>query len=160
MARGKLRQRPNAGVALEGNGEFHPAVSRLKDDLRTGLYPVDSRLMHNICIMIWAPCSVTCAQSCRRTPGVDEAQVGRSGPCGYNARMSTDYNQPGASWGTETAAAYATGQTVEAQWCVDRNGDHGVMFAYRVYRDQALVDKFLDPGGYPDCGARDQACYI
>ncbi|OTA54677.1 carbohydrate-binding module family 20 protein [Hypoxylon sp. EC38] len=82
-------------------------------------------------------------------PDVDEAQVGRSGPCGYNARVSTDYNQPGASWGTDTVATYSPGQTVEVQWCVDHNGDHGGMFTYRICQDQSIVDKFLDPSYLP-----------
>ncbi|KAI1407789.1 carbohydrate-binding module family 20 protein [Hypoxylon sp. FL1857] len=82
-------------------------------------------------------------------PDVDEAQVGRSGPCGYNARVSTDYNQPGASWGTDTVATYSPGQTVEVQWCVDHNGDHGGMFSYRICQDQSIVDKFLDPSYLP-----------
>ncbi|KAI0838266.1 carbohydrate-binding module family 20 protein [Hypoxylon sp. FL0890] len=82
-------------------------------------------------------------------PDMDEAQVGRSGPCGYNARVSTDYNQPGDGWGTDTVATYSPGQTVEVQWCVDHNGDHGGMFSYRICQNQTLVDKFLDPSYLP-----------
>ncbi|KAI1212689.1 carbohydrate-binding module family 20 protein [Annulohypoxylon truncatum] len=82
-------------------------------------------------------------------PDLDEAQVGRSGPCGYNARVSVDYNQPGASWGNSTVATYAPGDIVEVQWCVDHNGDHGGMFTYRICQNQTLVDKFLDPSYLP-----------
>lgn len=38
---------------------------------------------------------------------------------------------------------------MDVQWCVDHNGDHGGMFAYRICQDQALVDKFLDPNYLP-----------
>ncbi|KAI0379111.1 carbohydrate-binding module family 20 protein [Hypomontagnella monticulosa] len=82
-------------------------------------------------------------------PTLDEAKVGRSGPCGYNARVSVDYNQPGAGWGTETVATYSPGQVVTVEWCVDHNGDHGGMFAYRICEDQELVNKFLDPNYLP-----------
>jgi len=44
---------------------------------------------------------------------------------------------------------YTAGQTVEVQWCVDHNGDHGGMFAYRICQDQELVNKFLTPGYIP-----------
>ena len=60
-----------------------------------------------------------------------------------------DYNQPGASWGKETVATYKAGEVVEVEWCVDHNGDHGGMFAYRICQDQAIVDKFLDPDYLP-----------
>ncbi|KAI1648217.1 carbohydrate-binding module family 20 protein [Daldinia loculata] len=82
-------------------------------------------------------------------PDVDEAKVGRSGPCGYNARVSFDYNQPSADWGNEIVATYSPGQIVDVEWCVDHNGDHGGMFAYRICQDQAIVDKFLDPDYLP-----------
>ncbi|KAF2788540.1 carbohydrate-binding module family 20 protein [Melanomma pulvis-pyrius CBS 109.77] len=82
-------------------------------------------------------------------PTLDSAQVGRSGPCGYNARVSVDYNQPGASWGTNTVATYKPGDTIDVQWCVDNNGDHGGMFTYRICQDQAIVDKLLTPGYLP-----------
>ncbi|KAI1248191.1 hypothetical protein MGN70_010440 [Eutypa lata] len=82
-------------------------------------------------------------------PDLDAAEVGRNGPCGYNARVSVDYNQPGASWGTDTVATYAAGDVIEVQWCIDNNGDHGGMFAYRICQDQELVDKFLDPDYLP-----------
>ncbi|RYO91964.1 hypothetical protein DL766_002317 [Monosporascus sp. MC13-8B] len=82
-------------------------------------------------------------------PDLDAAAVGRNGPCGYNARVSVDYNQPGASWGHEPVVAYTAGQVVEVQWCVDHNGDHGGMFAYRICQNQELVDKFLDPEYLP-----------
>ena len=82
-------------------------------------------------------------------PDLDSAQVGRSGPCGYNARVSVDYNQPGSGWGSEPVITYAGGDTVDVQWCLDANGDHGGMFAYRICQDQALVDKLLTPGYLP-----------
>ncbi|KAF9693304.1 hypothetical protein EKO04_008827 [Ascochyta lentis] len=82
-------------------------------------------------------------------PDVDAAQVGRSGPCGYNARVSVDYNQPGPRWGSTPVITYKGGDVVDVQWCVDNNGDHGGMFSYRICQDQALVDKFLTPGYLP-----------
>ncbi|KAF2818849.1 hypothetical protein CC86DRAFT_450319 [Ophiobolus disseminans] len=82
-------------------------------------------------------------------PDLDSAAVGRSGPCGYNARVSVDYNQPGPRWGSQPVITYTGGETVDVQWCVDNNGDHGGMFAYRICQDQALVDKFLTPGYLP-----------
>ncbi|KAK4031977.1 Glucoamylase [Parachaetomium inaequale] len=82
-------------------------------------------------------------------PDLEAAPVGRSGPCGYNARVSIDYNQPGSNWGKSPVATYTPGQVVDVQWCVDHNGDHGGMFSYRICQDQALVDKFLTPGYLP-----------
>ncbi|CAO2653597.1 Nn.00g030080.m01.CDS01 [Neocucurbitaria sp. VM-36] len=82
-------------------------------------------------------------------PDLDSAQVGRSGPCGYNARVSVDYNQPGPRWGSQPVITYTGGSTVDVQWCVDNNGDHGGMFTYRICQDQDLVDKFLTPGYLP-----------
>ncbi|PKS12443.1 hypothetical protein jhhlp_000649 [Lomentospora prolificans] len=82
-------------------------------------------------------------------PDLDVAPVGRSGPCGYNARVSVDYNQPGSNWGSTPVAVYSPGQVVDVQWCVDHNGDHGGMFTYRICQDQALVDKFITPGYLP-----------
>ncbi|KAK2016985.1 starch binding domain-containing protein [Colletotrichum eremochloae] len=82
-------------------------------------------------------------------PDVTAATVGRSGPCGYNARVSIDYNQPSDNWGNSSVATYTRGQTVDVQWCVDNNGDHGGMFSYRICQDQALVDKFITPGYLP-----------
>ncbi|KAL1860675.1 hypothetical protein Daus18300_009018 [Diaporthe australafricana] len=82
-------------------------------------------------------------------PNVTAATVGRSGPCGYNARVSVDYNQPSDNWGNTPVATYAPGQTVDVQWCVDNNGDHGGMFSYRICQDQALVDKLTTPGYLP-----------
>ncbi|KAF1850607.1 carbohydrate-binding module family 20 protein [Cucurbitaria berberidis CBS 394.84] len=82
-------------------------------------------------------------------PDLDSAKVGRSGPCGYNARVSVDYNQPGPRWGSEPVITYTGGSTVDVQWCVDANGDHGGMFTYRICQDQALVDKLLTPGYLP-----------
>lgn len=46
-------------------------------------------------------------------PNLDSALVGRSGPCGYNARVSTDYNTPGNVWGTSPVATYSPGQIVD-----------------------------------------------
>lgn len=75
--------------------------------------------------------------------------MGRSGPCGYNARVSVDYNTPTSDYGTSVVASYAAGDVVSVQWCVDNNGDHGGMFSYRICQDQTLVDKFLTPGYTP-----------
>jgi hypothetical protein len=82
-------------------------------------------------------------------PNLDDAKVGRMGPCGYNQRVSVDYNQPGPNWGDEPVATYKPGATIDVQWCVDNNGDHGGMFTYRLCRDEALVAKFLDPDSLP-----------
>ncbi|KAM0330622.1 hypothetical protein ACHAQA_003571 [Verticillium albo-atrum] len=82
-------------------------------------------------------------------PNVTKATVGRSGPCGYNARVSIDYNQPQTNWGNSPIVTYTGGQTVDVEWCVDANGDHGGMFSYRVCQDQALVNKFITPGYLP-----------
>ncbi|KAL0941415.1 starch binding domain-containing protein [Colletotrichum truncatum] len=82
-------------------------------------------------------------------PDVTAATVGRSGPCGYNARVSVDYNQPSSNWGNSPVATYTRGQVVDVQWCVDNNGDHGGMFSYRICQDQALVNKFITPGYLP-----------
>jgi len=82
-------------------------------------------------------------------PDLNTAPVGRSGPCGYNARVSVDYNQPGAAWGTTTVATYKPGDIVSVQWCVDNNGDHGGMFTYRICQNQGLVNKLLDPNYLP-----------
>ncbi|OJJ95619.1 hypothetical protein ASPACDRAFT_1875729 [Aspergillus aculeatus ATCC 16872] len=82
-------------------------------------------------------------------PDLEEAQVGRSGPCGYNARVSVDYNQPSDNWGNSVVATYTAGDTIEVQWCVDHNGDHGGMFTYGICTNQTLVDLFLDPDYLP-----------
>ncbi|KAL5342771.1 starch binding domain-containing protein [Aspergillus crustosus] len=82
-------------------------------------------------------------------PDLTAPLVGRSGPCGYNARVSVDYNQPSEHWGTEPVVTYTSGETVEVQWCVDNNGDHGGMFTYGVCQNQTLVDLFLTPGYLP-----------
>ncbi|KAL2148871.1 hypothetical protein VTH82DRAFT_1557 [Thermothelomyces myriococcoides] len=82
-------------------------------------------------------------------PDLDAAPVGRSGPCGYNARVSIDYNQPGDYWGKEPVVTYSPGEVIEVEWCVDHNGDHGGMFSYRICQNQTLVDKFLTPGYLP-----------
>ncbi|KAF9885578.1 hypothetical protein FE257_012784 [Aspergillus nanangensis] len=82
-------------------------------------------------------------------PTLDTAPVGRSGPCGYNSRVSVDYNQPGSVWGSEPVKTYAPGEEVEVVWCLDHNGDHGGMFSYRVCQDQSIVDKFLDASYLP-----------
>ncbi|KFZ00539.1 hypothetical protein V500_01018 [Pseudogymnoascus sp. VKM F-4518 (FW-2643)] len=82
-------------------------------------------------------------------PDLTTAQVGRSGPCGYNARVSIDYNQPGIYWGNSPVVTYNAGDVVEVQWCLDHNGDHGGMFSYRICEDQDLVDKLLTAGYLP-----------
>ncbi|KAI0140209.1 carbohydrate-binding module family 20 protein [Xylariaceae sp. FL1272] len=84
-------------------------------------------------------------------PDLDSAEVGRSGICGYNARVSVDYNQPSTQygWGTDTVTTLTAGSTIEVQWCLDHNGDHGGMFTYRLCNDQSIVDKFLDPDYTP-----------
>ncbi|KAH6873839.1 starch binding domain-containing protein [Thelonectria olida] len=82
-------------------------------------------------------------------PNVTEATVGRSGPCGYNARVSVDYNQPGSSWGDVPVVTYTGGDVVDVEWCVDNNGDHGGMFSYRICQDQSIVDKLITPGYLP-----------
>ncbi|KPM38327.1 hypothetical protein AK830_g8222 [Neonectria ditissima] len=82
-------------------------------------------------------------------PDLDSAAIGRTGPCGYNARVSVDYNQPGENWGQEPVITYTAGEVVEVQWCVDNNGDHGGMFTYRVCQDQAVIDKLLTQGYLP-----------
>lgn len=96
---------------------------------------------------------------------MNSAKVGRSGPCGYNARVGVDYNQPGPRWGSQPVITYKAGDIVDVQWCVDNNGDHGGtknrnpldtkanrsagIFSYRICQDQALVNKFLDPSYLP-----------
>lgn len=82
-------------------------------------------------------------------PDLTAAPVGRSGPCGYNARVSVDYNSPKNQWGTAPVVTYTAGSTVSVEWCVDHNGDHGGMFAYRICQDQAIVDKLRAPGYVP-----------
>ncbi|GAB1214003.1 Lytic polysaccharide monooxygenase aa13 [Aspergillus terreus] len=82
-------------------------------------------------------------------PTLDEAKVGRSGVCGYNARVSTDYNVPAGDWGADVVKTYSPGEEIEVVWCVDHNGDHGGMFTYRICQDQTIVDKFLDPSHIP-----------
>ncbi|KAJ1329684.1 lytic starch monooxygenase [Microdochium nivale] len=82
-------------------------------------------------------------------PDLEEALVGRGGPCGYNARVGVDYNQPGKSWGSQPVATYKAGDVIDVQWCVDNNGDHGGMFSYRICQNQDLVNKFLTPGYLP-----------
>ncbi|KAK4210577.1 starch binding domain-protein [Rhypophila decipiens] len=82
-------------------------------------------------------------------PNLDAAKIGRSGPCGYNARVSVDYNTPGVNWGQSPIATYTAGQVIDVEWCVDHNGDHGGMFSYRICQDQELVNKFITPGYIP-----------
>ncbi|PGH15024.1 hypothetical protein AJ79_02706 [Helicocarpus griseus UAMH5409] len=82
-------------------------------------------------------------------PDLDSAPVGRSGPCGYNARDGIDYNQPTENWGTEPVATFKAGEIVDVVWCVDNNGDHGGMFSYRICQDEAIVAKLLDPAYLP-----------
>lgn len=82
-------------------------------------------------------------------PDLTVAPVSRSGPCGYNARVSIDYNTPSANWGTSPVATYSADEIITVEWCVDNNGDHGGMFSYRICQNQTLVDKFLTPGYTP-----------
>ncbi|KAJ5692003.1 hypothetical protein N7462_001426 [Penicillium macrosclerotiorum] len=95
-------------------------------------------------------------------PDLEAAQVGRSGPCGYNARVSVDYNQPGDYWGNSVVATYAANDIVEVQWCVDNNGDHGGMFTYGICQNQTLVDLFLTPGYLPTSEEKQAAedCFL
>lgn len=90
-------------------------------------------------------------------PNLTAAPVGRSGPCGYNARVSIDYNQPSTNWGVNPVVTYTAGQVVDVQWCVDHNGDHGGMFSYRICNNQDLVNKFLTPGYLPTDAEKQQA---
>ncbi|TGO37087.1 hypothetical protein BHYA_0106g00200 [Botrytis hyacinthi] len=82
-------------------------------------------------------------------PDLDAAPVGRSGPCGYNARVSVDYNYPSTNWGNTPVTTYTAGQTVDVQWCVDNNGDHGGMFSWRICQDQSIVNKLITAGYIP-----------
>ncbi|KAF3013880.1 hypothetical protein E8E15_004544 [Penicillium rubens] len=95
-------------------------------------------------------------------PDLEEAQVGRSGPCGYNARVGVDYNQPAAHWGNSVVATYTGNQIVEVEWCVDNNGDHGGMFTYGICQNQTLVDLFLDPNYLPTNAEKQAAedCFL
>lgn len=90
-------------------------------------------------------------------PDLNVAPVGRSGPCGYNARVSIDYNQPASSWGSSPVVSYRVSDVVDVQWCVDHNGDHGGMFSYRICQNQTLVNKFLTPGYIPTNEEKQQA---
>ncbi|KAJ4286583.1 hypothetical protein N0V88_008006 [Collariella sp. IMI 366227] len=90
-------------------------------------------------------------------PDPSSAKVGRSGPCGYNQRVSKDYNSPGDSWGKAPVATYSPGQVIDVEWCVDHNGDHGGIFSFRICQDQALVDKFLTPGYIPTEAEKQEA---
>lgn len=83
--------------------------------------------------------------------------MGRSGPCGYNARVGVDYNTPADKWGKTPVVTYTAGSEVTVQWCVDNNGDHGGMFSYRICQDQALVDKLLTPGYIPTLAEKQAA---
>ncbi|PQE06845.1 starch binding domain-containing protein [Rutstroemia sp. NJR-2017a WRK4] len=82
-------------------------------------------------------------------PDLDSAPVSRSGPCGYNARVSVDYNYPTSNWGLTPVATYTPGQIVTVQWCVDHNGDHGGMFSYRICEDPTLTAPLITPGHIP-----------
>ncbi|KAK3990404.1 starch binding domain-containing protein [Cladorrhinum sp. PSN332] len=91
-------------------------------------------------------------------PDLDIAPIGRSGPCGYNARVSVDYNTPRSGlWGNSPVSRFQPGQTIDVEWCVDHNGDHGGMFTYRICQNQTLVDKFLTPGYIPTNDEKQQA---
>ena len=82
-------------------------------------------------------------------PELDAAPVGRSGPCGFNARVGVDYNFPAGDYGAGPVESYKAGDIVDVEWCVDNNGDHGGMFSYRICQDQAIVDLLLDPEHEP-----------
>ncbi|KAK6080848.1 starch binding domain-containing protein [Seiridium cupressi] len=82
-------------------------------------------------------------------PDLNAAPVSRSGVCGYNARVSVDYNTPGTNWGSDVVATYTAGDTLDVVWCLDANGDHGGMFSYRLCQDQSIVELFLDPSYTP-----------
>ncbi|KAK1750999.1 Glucoamylase [Echria macrotheca] len=90
-------------------------------------------------------------------PDLNIAPVGRSGPCGYNARVGIDYNQPATNWGHSPVVSYKAGDSVDVQWCVDHNGDHGGMFSYRICQNQTLVNKFLIPGYLPTADEKQAA---
>ncbi|CAI7584875.1 unnamed protein product [Penicillium palitans] len=94
-------------------------------------------------------------------PDLDVAPVAKSGPCGYNARVSVDYNQPGSDWGNEVVKTYSAGDVIDVVWCLDHNGDHGGMFSYRICQDQDIVDKFLDPDYLPTDDEKNaaEACF-
>ncbi|KAK6603256.1 starch binding domain-containing protein [Botrytis cinerea] len=63
-------------------------------------------------------------------PDLDVAPVGRSGPCGYNARVSVDYNYPSTNWGNTPSPPI---QLVKQS----------------MYNDQSIVDKLITPGYIP-----------
>ncbi|KAF7715465.1 Lytic starch monooxygenase [Penicillium ucsense] len=95
-------------------------------------------------------------------PDLEAAPVGRSGPCGYNARVGVDYNQPSTHWGESVVATYTANQVVEVQWCVDHNGDHGGMFTYGICQNQTLVDLFTNPNYLPTNAEKQAAedCFL
>lgn len=82
-------------------------------------------------------------------PKLDAAPVARSGPCGFNERVGVDYNFPAGEYGAEPVETYKAGEVVEVEWCVDNNGDHGGMFAYRICQDDDIVAKLIDPDHEP-----------
>ncbi|KAG9244276.1 starch binding domain-containing protein [Calycina marina] len=82
-------------------------------------------------------------------PDLIAAQVVRSGPCGYNARISIDHNQPSVNWRNLPLATYPAGNFIEVQWCLDHSVDNGETLSYRICRDQDLVNKFLDVSYLP-----------
>ncbi|KAK4444007.1 starch binding domain-containing protein [Podospora aff. communis PSN243] len=123
-----------AATAVEGHGYLTKPTSRTRLGSEAGL---DS-----------CP-ECTILEPVSAWPDLDIAPVGRSGPCGYNARVSIDYNTPGANWGKTPIATYKPGDVIDVEWCVDHNGDHGGMFTYRICQNQTLVDKFLTPGYVP-----------
>ncbi|KAK0642966.1 starch binding domain-containing protein [Cercophora newfieldiana] len=123
-----------AAAAVEGHGYLTKPSSRTRLGSESGL---------DTC----PECTIL--EPVSSWPDLDVAPVGRSGPCGYNARVSMDYNTPGVNWGKTTVATYKPGDVIDVEWCVDNNGDHGGMFAYRICQNQTLVDKFLTPGYIP-----------
>ncbi|KAF4122743.1 lytic starch monooxygenase [Geosmithia morbida] len=89
-------------------------------------------------------------------PTLNAAKVAKTGPCGYNERVGVDYNQPGDAWGKSPVQTYKSGDTIDVQWCVDNNGDHGGAFSYRICQDQDLVNKFLDATTIPSLDVKQQ----
>lgn len=90
-------------------------------------------------------------------PNFDEAKVSRSGPCGFNERSGNDYNFPGSDWGKKVEKTYKAGDTIDVQWCVDNNGEHGGAFIWRLCDDEAIVKKFIDTDYEPTEAEKQEA---
>ncbi|KAI0010896.1 hypothetical protein F4779DRAFT_638235 [Xylariaceae sp. FL0662B] len=69
---------------------------------------------------------------------LDEAEVGHSGPYGYNAHTRVDYNQPRTSRSTDIVETYSRGYLGDMEWCVDNNGEQRGMSIYRVCQGHEL----------------------